>query len=613
MDVYKHKYLKYKNKYLQLGGFKCPEDNKNFRNATGQCWLDSILNVFLFSDKTGPKIQRQLLNSTDLFKKKKNKLFIPFNINMTTEEEFECYGKQFINFLHNRFINKFYIYDDNKDKTTKNIKTQQKRLDKIKNTKISDEVISHIDDMKETLTEDLMGMSLLKRETSIISSISLDKIVKRIINIDIKPEFKRSSGGSINEYLCVTSLFNYYFMDYKNYIDMDVISYINKNTYNDILENSFGVICGLDAIDSSSSHAVCFYSCGGNSYYYNDNNENTEKLLKPWKEKFINCIKLSDIHIQDGYKLINLKFFSIKQNDYFQDKLKFYNSVYNDYNSVSNIVTSLIHKRADVNVYDMYMNTPLSIAIKTHNNDITLLLLSNKDIEINKVNSYNETPFYIAVENNNVNIVSQLLLNEDIDINNTTSLGKTPLSIAVEENYINIVSLLLLNKNIKLNDINNKTLLHFAVEKNYFNIVELLLKKDNIDVNISDSNGNTPLHIAVGNEYTNIVELLLKKDNIDVNIKNEIGNTPLHMAVEYDFIEIIKKLLLMADVNITDYYGNTPLNIAVKNEKIDIVSLLLSKNDIDINIPDSKGNTPLIIATKYNNNDIILLLSKITE
>ncbi|KAF4678190.1 hypothetical protein FOL47_003252 [Perkinsus chesapeaki] len=89
-----------------------------------------------------------------------------------------------------------------------------------------------------------------------------------------------------------------------------------------------------------------------------------------------------------------------------------------------------------------------------------------------------------------------------------------------------------------------------------------LMKKQEIDLNIQDKEGWTVMHHASFMGQSNIIQYLLE-NGFDIGIKNKFGRTPLHLAAEWDNDDVVKLLLARkADINEPDNDGCTPLECA---------------------------------------------------
>ncbi len=119
---FKHKYLKYKNKYLELkGGANCPR--LGFNQYSGQCWNDSFQMIILYSNGISEPIQKifddpvfQEINHDGTLEfnppkdwleyiknYQQNKHLLPINIE--TDNDKDC--KRFINEGYN-YISRLY-------------------------------------------------------------------------------------------------------------------------------------------------------------------------------------------------------------------------------------------------------------------------------------------------------------------------------------------------------------------------------------------------------------------------------------------------------------------------------------------------------------------------
>lgn len=85
----------------------------------------------------------------------------------------------------------------------------------------------------------------------------------------------------------------------------------------------------------------------------------------------------------------------------------------------------------NVNVLNMYHNTPLHMAIYTDNNEVTKLLVDNK-AHLDLLNKRGLSPVHIATLKNNFNIV-QLLLQKGANVNLQDPSLRTALHMSMEE------------------------------------------------------------------------------------------------------------------------------------------------------------------------------------
>lgn len=96
----------------------------------------------------------------------------------------------------------------------------------------------------------------------------------------------------------------------------------------------------------------------------------------------------------------------------------------------------------NVNVLNMYHNTPLHAAIYTDNNEVTQLLVDNK-ANLDLLNKRGLSPLHIATLNNNSNVV-KLLLEKGANVNFQDPSLRTSLHMSMEEyTGLEIIRLLL--------------------------------------------------------------------------------------------------------------------------------------------------------------------------
>ncbi|CAB0039585.1 unnamed protein product [Trichogramma brassicae] len=190
----------------------------------------------------------------------------------------------------------------------------------------------------------------------------------------------------------------------------------------------------------------------------------------------------------------------------------------------------------------------------------------NDDIEqavdIDARDKLGQTPLHLALRYMNTDI-SELLLRRDADPNLADAEGSTPLHI-ICMNY------------------SDNTSTYDSVEM----IFELSNKRHQpIKVNARDNLGNTPLHFASGFGDRGSIELLMSH-GADPNAANSEGCTPLHYICKRDqydddglaevFLKITKDQQQMVQVDAKDKKGRTPLQLAVANILPNTVDVLLN-------------------------------------
>ena len=122
-EIFKLKYLKYKQKYLELKGGKiCP--SLGFHQHIGECWHDSYITIMLYTDNISDTIQHILENYEKSFETLENlvedildfaeknqnlQILLPLNIEANIEansyKKFKRYCKPYLLNLFNRYFN----------------------------------------------------------------------------------------------------------------------------------------------------------------------------------------------------------------------------------------------------------------------------------------------------------------------------------------------------------------------------------------------------------------------------------------------------------------------------------------------------------------------------
>ena len=255
----------------------------------------------------------------------------------------------------------------------------------------------------------------------------------------------------------------------------------------------------------------------------------------------------------------------------------------------------LIEKHADVNIKDIYNNTPLSYMIKN--------LIKNEEI-------------YMSLINHNAFLDIELFKNED-------------LIKIINKNEIFIK--LLLNKKIKISDENGKIQsirepLIFSIELNNYELSKLLIE-NNANVNELSDQGNTPLLQAIENGNVEILKLLIQY-NVNLKSINNNGKYSLQIAKEKgnkNIIETIENALsnsiknssninhnnnFLLFKNMSSFFNNKPSifnnnssSINNNSSSINNNSSLLNNNSSSINNNSSLLNNS---SSSINNNSSLL-------
>lgn len=244
--------------------------------------------------------------------------------------------------------------------------------------------------------------------------------------------------------------------------------------------------------------------------------------------------------------------------------------------------------------------SPLHIAIRKDDIEITKILLQHKNIEVDVRDVDGATPLMVAVEWRNI-AICQLLIDAGASLSVINKQKESLMHYAVKNKGTEtLLYLLLCNVDINLFDKNKNTPLMMAMKYQDKDVFKCLLDA-RADVNVCNARQLTILHQAVLNEDKDAVKLLLERDDIVVNSLDEYGVTPLMTALELEDPEIFEMLLAKgADVSIKDEDGMTILHLAILQKNNDLAIAVYSIMPDLLNVPANRGHTPLAMAKTRN-------------
>jgi len=302
------------------------------------------------------------------------------------------------------------------------------------------------------------------------------------------------------------------------------------------------------------------------------------------------------------------------------------------------IVQALVDKGLDVDIKDVYQNTPLYVAA-TNNCIEVVAYLIKQGSEIH--NPLNETSYlHWAAKMGFIKIV-QALVEKGFDVDTIDTHNQTPLYLASKNSQIEVVLYLIKHGSDFNIQIDNLSYFHWAIKHGYHSIVELLVERG-VNINLKDEYNRTPLYIASNNNfpdiflylaklgcdlitpiesmsyihwaslkgYFQIVEFLIKQ-GFNIDLLNKDGDSPLHLAVQYSRINVVKCLVIYkANINQRNSYEETPLHIAADKGMLSFVEFLVENGAI-INVIDQIQNTPIHLASIGGFNYVVqYLISK---
>jgi ankyrin repeat protein len=234
--------------------------------------------------------------------------------------------------------------------------------------------------------------------------------------------------------------------------------------------------------------------------------------------------------------------------------LAWYNHEYDrkyDKKAIRSIAKQLVTAKVDINKQDIYGDTPLHSAVKSHNRlaiDILLTYKARTDLK----NNLGETTLATAISKQDFN-TAELLTLQGAGINIPNKDGKTPLMMAI---------MAINGSGTFTSDIFTRqtfekpVILKLDPNRSIPEIIKLLLDKG-ADPNIADLNGNTIFHLLgkLGEIQPNadgcyqsrslaIYTLdLLMRHKVDRHAVNQDGDTALHVVAKQDFFPITDRMI----------------------------------------------------------------------
>lgn len=258
-----------KNIILKGGAGLCPPDNQGFRQHSGECWNDSDMMIFCFTDGIKEKVQEffTLIDDLDI-------VYIEKALYSLYNEDFDQEHKTNFNFLIPFNIN--YL-DETKDDY---VRFKEHAISYISNMyhryknlmPETDPLLSRFKNVSNTLTRSISF------ETSLlcVDSNYLIESINAVSKIETDSR-KRHGGSSLNKYFN-SCIINYFIMTFKmtlanaRYITINNITNVNPNL-SDILAVSI-LSRDKSKLHRDSIHANAFIICNQTPYFYDDNGVN---------------------------------------------------------------------------------------------------------------------------------------------------------------------------------------------------------------------------------------------------------------------------------------------------------------------------------------------------
>ncbi|KAL4657666.1 B-cell lymphoma 3 protein [Arapaima gigas] len=218
-------------------------------------------------------------------------------------------------------------------------------------------------------------------------------------------------------------------------------------------------------------------------------------------------------------------------------------------------------------------DTALHIAVVQGREDLVhklihILLQAHRDLNIN--NNLMQTPLHLAVITHQVTLV-HMLLEAGADPGALDRNGQTAAHLCCEHGLRTCLELILKHPAalacLKVRNYEGLTPLHLAVQRGDKELVRLLLDHG-ADIDAVDfKSGRSPLIHAVENNNMEMISILIQNGS-NVNAQSYSGNTALHSACGRGQVEAVRMLLRNgADSSLKNYHNDTALMVA-KNKKV---------------------------------------------
>lgn len=274
------------------------------------------------------------------------------------------------------------------------------------------------------------------------------------------------------------------------------------------------------------------------------------------------------------------------------------------------IVKTLLEHGADINYVSEGFGTPLFQAVEAKNITMVQFLLDIKDININLgTRTQNTTPLMLAVKNEQFEITQLLLTHPEIYISNANIQGIPALHFWAKYNTpIEIIEHLIKHGseiNKLVNPIGNP--LHVSSARNNLDVVRTLIKH-NANLNLYDNTQKTPLMVATSKGFLKIVKTLLE-NNAKVNICDIYGMAAIHIAAASNHLEIMKLLIhFKADINLISLGGDvSPIHVAAKSGHLEVVQELIIFG-ANVRRKSNSGQSVIEFAKQSGNAELVNFL-----
>lgn len=252
-----------------------------------------------------------------------------------------------------------------------------------------------------------------------------------------------------------------------------------------------------------------------------------------------------------------------------------------NYVCVKMLVNHIKNSQAIINQKNEFLETPLIIAVKNHENSIFKLLYDTHLCDINIIDTERHSALYYAIENANMEIFDWLYSDPAIDIGISDLEGNTSLFHAVKKSNTNMIYKLLSLNSLNLNAINNcnQNILNYVLYKKYY-----------------ETKNTIPLSGGGSDEYASYPDCynaLMSEKSYGISM-NEITSK----AIDNDNKLVTFLIKKNIELNSFDVYDKSILMHVIDNKDKLVFNALLSSQNLDVNAQNDEGETYLMYLFK---------------
>ena len=150
------------------------------------------------------------------------------------------------------------------------------------------------------------------------------------------------------------------------------------------------------------------------------------------------------------------------------------------------------------------------------------ILITKFDCDINILDVYKQTPLHMAALHHKTAIFQYLIRQPMITFDNCDTIHCSPLLNAVKSEFIEAFIYLYFEKgcNIKVTDFQGLSVVHWAAYKGTVPLLKLFRHIPDVNFNVTDAEGTTPISKAISGISYAGVKYLISVLNIDLDVKS---------------------------------------------------------------------------------------------